>query len=173
MKKIYITGVSGTGKTTIAHELEKRGFYAISIDEIPDLCSWVHQETREKHGGKDTPLTKEFVDQHDWIVDVEYLTELLGKASDTVFVLGMAGNQNEFLPMFDKILLLECSPETFFKRIDDRTDNDFGKDPEIKAQILNRYQPYAQEMLSRGAISISTDRPIEVVGGDVIAQSRS
>ena len=173
MKKIYITGVSGTGKTTIARELEKRGFYAISIDEVSGLCSWIHQKTLEKHGGKDTPLTREFVNQHDWICDVEYLKELLGKANDEVFVLGMAGNQDEFLPMFDKILLLRCSPETFSKRIDGRTDNDFGKDPEIKRQILNRYKSYAEEMLSRGAVSINTDRPIEVVVEDVMVQLAS
>ncbi len=173
MKKIYITGVSGTGKTTIAHELEKKGYLVVSIDEVPNLCSWTHKKTGEKHGGKDTPLTKQFVDEHDWICDVEYLSKLLNKDSDVAFVLGMAGNQNEFLSSFDEILLLECSPEIFSARIDARADNDFGKDPEIKDQILNRYKSYAEEMLSKGAVSINTDRPIETVVEDVIAQSKT
>ena len=168
MKKIYITGVSGTGKTTVAKELEKRGFYTISIDEVEGLCSWVHQETREKHGGKDTELTLEFVDAHDWILDVEYLNKLLEKDVETAFVLGMAGNQNDFLHMFDKILLLQCSPETFSARIDARTDNDFGKDPKIKSQILNRYKSYAEEMLAKGAISIDTEKPIDEVVATVL-----
>ncbi len=173
MKKIYITGVSGTGKTTIAHELEKRGYLVVSIDEVSGLCSWTHQETGEKHGGKDTPLTKEFVDAHDWIVDIEHLNKLLDKDVEVAFVLGMAGNQNEFLPSFDKILLLECNPETFSARIDARTDNDFGKDPQIKAQILNRYKTYGEEMRSRGAIVVNTDRPIDAVVKDVIAQANA
>jgi adenylylsulfate kinase-like enzyme len=53
MRKVYITGVSGTGKTTTAKELQKRGFYVISIDEVDNLCSWIDQETGENHGGKE------------------------------------------------------------------------------------------------------------------------
>ncbi len=170
MKKIYITGVSGTGKTTIAKELEKRGFYTISIDEVENLCFWVHQATGEKHGGKNTELTLEFVDAHDWICDIEYLNKLLNKNVDVIFVLGMAGNQDEFLNMFDKILLLQCSPETFCKRIENRTDNDFGKDKKIQQQILDRYEAYAEKMLSKGAISIDTEKPIDEVVNEVIKQ---
>lgn len=145
MKKVYITGVSGTGKTTIAKELEKRGFYTISIDEVENLCSWVHQGTREKHEGKDTELTPEFVDRHDWICDIEYLNRLLNKDVEVAFVLGMAGNQDDFLHIFDKILLLQCRPETFCRRIEERMDNDFGKDRKIQQQILDSYETYAEK----------------------------
>ncbi len=69
MKKIYITGVSGTGKTTIAKELEKRGYYGISIDEVKDLCSWINRETGQKGGWKDADMNLEFVDKHNWICD--------------------------------------------------------------------------------------------------------
>jgi thymidylate kinase len=170
MKKIYITGVSGTGKTTVAKELEKHGFYTISIDEVENLCSWVHQVTGEKHGGKYTELTLEFVDEHDWICDIEYLNKLLDKNLDIAFVLGMAGNQDEFLHIFDKIILLQCSPETFCKRIENRTDNNFGKDKKIQQQILARYEAYAEKMMTKGAISIDTEKPIDDVVSEVISQ---
>ncbi len=160
MKKIYITGVSGTGKTTIANELEKQGYYTISIDEVPNLCSWIDQETGKNDGGKYTKLTLDFVDKHDWICDIDFLKNLLNKKIDLIFVLGMATNQDDFLHLFDKILLLECSPEIFVKRIEHRTDNDFGKDKEIQKQILGRYKPYAEKMLSKGAISVNTEKPI-------------
>jgi len=48
MKKIYITGISGTGKSTIAEELNKKGIYSIDIDsEKFNLCHWKNKETKE------------------------------------------------------------------------------------------------------------------------------
>lgn len=173
MRKVYITGVSGTGKTTIAKELEKRGFYVISIDEVDNLCSWRDQATGENHGGKEAEMSLDFVDTHDWICDIEYLNKLLHKDVDIAFVLGMATNQDEFLHIFDKILLLQCSPEIFCKRIDDRTDNDFGKDEEVKKQIVGRYESYAEKMLTLGATPINTEKPIEEVVDEVIKQASS
>ncbi len=168
MKKIYITGVSGTGKTTIAHELEKRGFYVISIDEVNNLCSWINKETGEKEGGKDADMNVEFVHKHDWICDIEYLNKLINKDTDLVFVTGMATNQDDFLYLFNKIILLECDPDTFCKRIEERTDNNFGKDKKVQEGILNRYKPYAEKMIKKGAISVNTDKSIREVVDDIL-----
>ena len=159
---IIFGGLPGTGKTTISKELQKRGFRAISIDETENLCSWVHQETGKK-SSKEVELNPEFVNEHDWICDVELLKKLMDKGTDVVFVLGRAGNQDDFLHLFDKIILLQCSPETFCKRIEERTDNDFGKHLEIRKQILGRYKAYAEKMLAKDAISIDTERPVDEV----------
>ena len=171
MKKIYITGVSGTGKTTIAQELERRGYYAISIDEVDGLCSWVDQETGVSDGGKEADMTVKFVDKHDWICDISRLTTLLETDVDIAFVLGMATNQNEFLPLFDKIFVLQCKLETFLQRIENRTDNNFGKDKKVQEQIIARSKTYVEEMASKGAIPINTDRPVTEVVEDIIRQA--
>ncbi len=170
MKKIYITGVSGTGKTTLAKELKKRGYHAISIDEVENLCSWVNQETGNTHMGE-AELNPEFVDKHDWICDINLLKRMMEEGANPVFVLGMPGNREQFYPLFDKILLLQCSPEIFCSRIDQRTDNDFGKHPEIRKQILNKFQKYNEDMISKGAIAINTERPINEVADEVILQA--
>ncbi len=168
MIKIYITGVSGTGKTTLADELTRLGYLAISIDEVDGLCSWVHQKTGEKHGGKDAEMTKEFVDAHDWVCDVDYLKRLLNTQDTIGFVLGMATNETEVLPLFDKIILLQCSPAVFTKRIEDRTDNSFGKDKNVMQQIIKRAETYAEEMLAMGAIPVDTNRPVNEVANQVL-----
>ncbi len=38
MKKIYITGISGTGKSTIIEKLIKKGINAIDLDS--NFCCW-------------------------------------------------------------------------------------------------------------------------------------
>ncbi len=170
MKKIYITGISGTGKTVISKELEKRGFYTISIDEVANLCVWIHKETKEKVN-YEAELNKEFIDTHDWVCDIEYLNELIEKGTNPVFVLGLASNQNDFIHTFDKTLLLQCKPETFISRIENRTDNDFGKDKTAQEVILGWYQKFENNMLEKGAVSISVEQPLDKVVDVIIKQA--
>ncbi|MBP9701457.1 MAG: AAA family ATPase [Candidatus Pacebacteria bacterium] len=172
MKKIYITGVSGTGKTTIYEELKKRGFTAISLDETDDLCCWASKKTKEKVE-RQVELNIEFTSTHDWICDIEYLKKLLAKETDKdmVFVLGVASNQKEFLTMFDKVLVLQCKPETFLHRLTHRTNNEFGKDETVRSAVLGWYQEFESELLLRGAISIDTDKPLNEVVEEVLRQA--
>ena len=170
MNKIYITGISGTGKTTIAEELKRRGYHAISIDETVGLCSWKNRETNERFVG-DATLNKEFTDTHKWICDIELLKEHMGTDSKTVFVLGMASNRDEIADLFDKVLLLQCKPETFLHRLNTRTNNSFGRDESIQNHMLEWYESFENKMLKNGAISINTDRPINEVVDEVIKQA--
>jgi broad-specificity NMP kinase len=170
MKKIYITGVSGTGKTTIAKELEKKGFYVISIDEVPNLCIWINKETKEKVI-KEVELNKDFINTHDWVCDVEYLQKLIDTGISPIFVLGLPSNQNELINLFDKVLLLQCKPETFISRIENRTDNDFGKDKSAQEVILSWYKNFEQETLKKGAISISVEESLDEVVDNILKQA--
>jgi broad-specificity NMP kinase len=168
--KIYITGISGTGKTAIAKELEKKGFYVISIDEVPNLCVWIHKKTKEKVN-YETELNKEFIDTHDWVCDVEYLNELIKKGTSPIFVLGLSSNQNDFMHLFDKVLLLQCKPETFISRIESRTDNDFGKDKTAQDVILSWYKNFENNMLEKGAVSIDVENSLYEVVENIIEQT--
>lgn len=170
MKTIYITGISGTGKTAISKELEKRGFYTISIDEVPNLCIWRHKETKEKVTSE-VELNKEFIDTHDWVCDVEYLQRLIGQGTGPVFILGLASNQKDFIHIFNKVLLLQCTPETFISRIENRTDNDFGKDKTAQEVILSWYKNFENNILEKGAVSINVEKPLNEVVDEIIRQT--
>ena len=52
--KVLITGVSGTGKTAVCRELEKRGIKTIGIDETPGLrdCSTCYEANQPWKKGK-------------------------------------------------------------------------------------------------------------------------
>lgn len=171
MKKIFITGVSGTGKTTVAEELEKRGIHAISIDEA-GVCSWIDKQTGQKVDHEVT-TDDEFIRNHDWICNVPQLIELMERGDGVAVVLGSASNQKDLLHLFDKILLLQCPPEVFIKRIENRTNNDFGKDKTAQEFILGWYQSFEKEMLDAGAISIDATHPLEKVVEQALEEIQS
>ena len=159
--KIYITGVSGTGKTTLAKELNKKGIATYSIDEVDGLCYWVNK-TDGHIVNYEATLNKEFIDSHKWVCDVEQLKKLINTA-DPIIILGLAENQEEFINLFNKVLLLQCPPEVFLQRIMERKDNDFGKDPSAQEFIKSSYQEFETKLLEHGAISIDANRPINDV----------
>src|SRR5436309_1249680 len=99
--KIYITGVSGTGKSAIAKELEKRGILAFSIDEAEGLCNWVDRKSQEIDNNYIPSI--DWLNAHDWICNVEKLKKLLDSGKDLVIVTGISTNQDEYLNLFDKI----------------------------------------------------------------------
>jgi GrpB-like predicted nucleotidyltransferase (UPF0157 family)/adenylate kinase family enzyme len=168
VNNIYITGVSGTGKSTVAQALKNRGYEVYSIDEIPGLCCWINKNNGKKVD-YEAVLNKQFIDTHIWVCDIEKIKQILTDKKG-VIVLGIAENQNEYVPLFDKVILLQCSPETFIKRIESRVDNDFGKDTGIQEHLLNTYQEFESNLLARGAIPINTERPIEEVANMIISE---
>jgi broad-specificity NMP kinase len=170
MKKIYITGIAGTGKTTVSEELQKRGFYTISIDETDDLCSWVDRETNEKVQGK-AELTREFTSKHQWVCDADYLKKLMNVDEEIIFVLGITSNQSEYLDVFNTVLLLQCKPEVFLERLKNRTNNTFGKDKAIRDHMLDWYEGFETRLIAKGASPIDASLPIDKVVDEVIKQA--
>lgn len=169
-RKFYITGVSGTGKTTIAEELNKRGIHAIDIDYYENkLCSWKNKETKEK-AHFEYGIGLDFLKANGWYCDVERLKELININED-VYVVGMTENQDDYLDLFDKVFILQCSERIFFKRIDDRTTNGFGKDPSEKEHILSFYKNYETDMIKKGAIPINAEESIDNVVNAIISNS--
>lgn len=166
MRKIYVTGISGTGKTTVSKELFCRGIRAISIDDIPGLCVW-RNKISNTVVDYDADLNEKFIDSHDWICDIEKLQALIDKSDTDVVVLGLASNQREFVEMFDLILLLQCPPKLFIERIMQRNDNDFGKDESAQKVILSWYEDFERNMLDQGAVSIDVSKSLPEVTDEI------
>ena len=164
--KIFIGGISGTGKTTIKDSIKQRGISAIDIDEI---SRWVNKETN-KVADWDHDTTNEWYDTHKWVVDVKKLKKFLKESTNSIVFGGYASNQDNYLNVFDDLYLLTISSETMLSRIENRTNNDFGKNPVEKERILSWKDKYERIMKEKGAKVIDTEQPINEVVETVISK---
>lgn len=162
---MYITGISGTGKSTLVKEFRKLGKVVIEID---DYSRWHHKESgHQVHGILE--FNKEFLNTHEWLTNIDELKETFDKTRDKdIFVFGLVGKLKENLNLFDKIILLTCSTETAFKRIDQRNDNDFGKNNDTKEWIKSWKDDFEKEWTDLGAIPVSVEDSIEVVTQNIL-----
>lgn len=161
--KIYITGVSGVGKTSVAEALAKEGVYTVDTD---NLSHWENKHTGE-HVDWAPGMSDEWHQSHVYLCDIEALKRELASAADVV-VAGNGYNQDDYIALFDKVFVLHCSPETVVARIDARTNNDYGKHEQERRHILEWQQMYDTKMVERGAIQLDGDKPLS----DIIAHIR-
>lgn len=163
--KIYVTGISGSGKTSIVESLLKKGINAIDIDA--GLCHWENKKSGEHtewHPGK----SDKWHEGHIWLCDIEKLKEKLAESKDIV-VVGMAFNQDDYLELFDKVFVLQGRPEIFFARVEARTTNDFGKHP-VEQRLMLNWHKRLELMVQKGvAIYLDAERPLEVVIEDILS----
>ncbi len=178
MKRIYITGISGTGKSTVAKKLNTSGIPTIDIDKEKEigLCSWIHKKTGENTGRWHSERGSQFLEDHDYVCDPEKLKQLIDQyegKSDTVVVVGLSDNQKDFLRLFDKVLFFDCDIKTFLSRIDERSDNQFGKSEPERSMILEWYPELKKEMIELGALVINVDDTPDRVLEKIINQIKN
>ena len=124
MPLFLITGHSGTGKSTLAAELSRRGFRVIDADIDQTLTEWRCLKTK-----KAIPMPERPVDVRKYGIfwNEEIMEEWL-RSPKPRFICGLSGNVETYLPRFKKIFVLEASEATTRERLLSRTGNSFGQD---------------------------------------------
>ena len=153
MRRVLITGMSGTGKSTVVAELAARGHHAIDLDS--DAWSgWVQVD------GNPTGANP----GHDWLWNETKLAMLLAEdISETLFVSGCASNMGKFIGYFDNVVLLSAPIGVMLDRVRLRTNNPYGKQDVEIAQIkenVRRFEPRLRRIASH---EIDTSLPIRDV----------
>ncbi|MBB6372485.1 AAA family ATPase [Chryseobacterium shigense] len=133
MKSIYITGMSGTGKSSVIQHLSEKGFTAIDTD---------YGDWKELSLSGDTP---------EWLLKEEKIKKSVSKPLiSPVFIAGCCSNQVNLYPFFDHILLLSSSIETILERVSTRTSNPYGQLPHERDEIIWNFENI-QPLLQEGA----------------------
>jgi dephospho-CoA kinase len=155
MKRVLITGMSGTGKSTLLHELAARGYRTVDTD----------------YGGYYETVDGERLWRADRIAAL--LAAAPDGASGVLFVQGTTRNQVLFYPRFDHIVLLSAPADVLVERLTTRATNPYGKDPAELAEALE-YQRTVEPLLRAAAtVEVVTTVPVAQVADLVLEHVRA
>ncbi len=169
MPLIYITGLSGSGKSTISEELKKRGFESHDADS-ENFNAWYEIKTGKPI--KDDKLietSEEWYKNYQWQTSRAMVEKLAKNAKNKIiFLCGASYNENSCWDLFDKVICLIINESTLRKRILTRTTNTFGKKKHEFDSILEWYKNYPGDYIKMGARIVDANRPLNVVIDEII-----
>jgi dephospho-CoA kinase len=116
VKRVLLTGMSGTGKSAVVRELAARGYKAVDTDD-----GWCQVLADGRQLWREDAIA----------------TLLATEDADMLFVAGCEENQARFHPQFDHIILLSAPVPILMQRLATRTSNPFGKAPAEVRQVLD------------------------------------
>jgi shikimate kinase len=145
VKRVLLTGMSGTGKSSVIQALSTRGFKAVDTDD-----GWCEPLPDGRQGWREDAIGR--------LLDTE--------DTDVLFVAGCEQNQVRFHPRFDLIILLSVPFEVLVERLASRTTNSFGRAPGELARVLDDLQAVEPLLRKAATHEIRGTAPL----GDVVAE---
>lgn len=157
MKRILLTGLSGTGKSTLIAALAARGYKAVDAD-CDAFSTWAEPTADSDAFGPPVEPDRDWVWREDRIRDL-----LAAEDADVLFVGGCAENMGQFIPQFDHVVLLHAPAEVLLGRLRTRTTNDYGKHPDEAARVLGQVETVEPLLRRAAGQEIDTSAPLEEV----------
>ena len=169
-KSYLITGVSGSGKTTIVRALKALNFEAIDMDANMERYNMLEAEN-QKVSERAVSTIEDFSDTN-WVWRRDTFEQLKSEASsDKIFFAANAINMVPFWPEFNIVFLLEIDEPTMDYRIEHRgPDTEPGVDAEVQA-YQRRNLPYVQNEIREygNVIRINNLQDIDQTVKEIIA----
>ena len=155
VRNYLVDGVSCSGKTTVASELERRGHHVVHGDrELAYQGDPVTGEprpgARHEHHVWDVDRVRELVDDH---------------ATPATFFCGGSRNVGLVVDLFDEVFVLEVDAATLVGRLDARPDDEYGARPDERALVLRVHA--TGEDLPAGT-TIDATRPLDEVVDEIV-----
>lgn len=172
---VFITGISTSGKSTMAKELPKRGYEAHDL-EHNGISAWFNKETgtRDAEFGQVPERTKEWMDAHEWRVSIDWVNNISKKAANkTIFFCGGGANEKDIIAKCDKIIWLSTDEGTIKKRVSIPRDHTYGTKPHELAAAIEGNSQKEKEYEQMGAVMIDARQSLDSVIKDILFVTRS
>ncbi|WP_154794480.1 AAA family ATPase [Occultella kanbiaonis] len=160
-RNYLIEGLSGTGKTSVCDELQRRGHHAIHGDR--ELAYRGDPETGE-------PVAGFGHEHHIW--DVDKVKALVADRDHAAtFFCGGSRNFSKFIDLFDGVFVLHVDLATLNRRLDERPDQDWGGgQPTERDRIVQWHQTNGD--VPANGVAIDATAPITQVVDDILRRCR-
>jgi shikimate kinase len=134
MARVLVTGMSGSGKSTILGELERRGHRVVDTD----YDGWTLGD-----GTWDEPRMGRLLSDH-----------------ENVVVAGTVDNQGRFYDRFDHVVLVSAPLDVLLDRLRRRTNNPYGRTHAEQTEVAG-YVETVEPLVRRGAdLELDGRRPV-------------
>lgn len=130
LRNFLVEGVSGTGKTSVCHELRRRGFEAVNGDR--ELAYQGDPDT-----GEPTDTASHW--HHVWSLD-RLRARVTDRREPVTFFCGGSRNTEEFLALLDGVVVLEVDVDTLIRRLAQRGPDEFGGRPDERDLVLRLHR---------------------------------
>ena len=169
IRNYLIEGVSGTGKTSVCHELRRRGYHAINGDR--ELAYQGDPKTGEP---ADKLAHKSVTDSITWghehhIWDVDKVKAAIADQRNAIsFFCGGSRNFPRFIELFDGVFVLDVDLDTLRRRLAGRPADEFGGRPHERELIVRLHATKAD--IPKAGIAIDATAPLERVVDEILSK---
>ena len=142
---MLVTGMSGTGKSTVLAELRRRGHHVVDTDDP----GWIVEA--QTAGGLEP------------VWDLDQVKALIdGHRTGWLFISGCVANQGEVYDRLDAVVLLSAPVDVILDRVADRA-NPFGFTIEDRTKIANDLAAFEPRLRKGADREIVTTAPVSEV----------
>ena len=172
MKKFLITGIPGSGKSTISNVLKTQKYDVIDGLRKIGLAYWIDRRT-----GKETvyesSVNLDWFREYVWTWDELVLNKLLKENNEELFfICGVVPLESKILEYFDKVFLLSIPTALIRQRIGQKNDNEFTKNPHYINWVLSWHDDFEFRVLKYGAIPVDTTKPVGEVDDEILSYAQ-
>lgn len=168
-RNFLIEGLSGSGKTSVAEALSRRGHHVIHGDRV--LAFTGDPDTGASAVCPDglDPMDRLVWRHQRWIWPEGRVRSLIADQRHPVsFFCGGSRNHARFLHLFDGIFVLEADLATLTERLMRRPPDEFGGTPLERSLVARLHK--TREDLPKQSIAIDATAPLETVVDDILSR---